>query len=113
MYKISNITEYPLQKKTLSLPDGNQVEITLYFIDLQKCWVIKELVYNEIIIRNMTIVNNPNILREFKNILPFGLLVSCAEGRDPQFINDFSESACEMFILSKEEVESYEEFLSA
>lgn len=107
------MTEYPLQKKTLSLPDGNQVELTFYFIDMQKCWVIKELLYNDLIINNITLVTNPNILREFKNILPFGLLVSCAEGRDPQFIGDFSSDACEIFILSKEECLMYEEFLSA
>jgi len=112
VYRIQQISDYPLQTKRITLPSGLQVVLTFYFIPMQKTWVIRKLVYDTIEINNIKIVTNPNILRDQKNILPFGISCQCEEDRDPQFPEDFQSDACKLYLLSPEEVESYEAYLS-
>ncbi|AFC22581.1 hypothetical protein phi1422_0061 [Bdellovibrio phage phi1422] len=112
MFKVQKITSYPLQKKTLNLPDGSQVRITLAFIPMQLCWVIKELTYKDFTLNSYTVVTGLNILRQFRNIIPFGIAVKCKENRDPVFVEDFQSEKAEMFLLSKEECQQVEDFLS-
>lgn len=112
MFYIQQITNYPLQNKTLNLSDGSFVEITLKFVPQQKAWFIDSLVYGEKTINNIKVVTNPNILRQFKNILPFGIACTSTEGRDPQFAEDFMEQKCSLYLLSRDELARYEEFLS-
>lgn len=113
MFKMQRINEYPLQRKTFNLPDGDLIEVTLYFMPMQKMWVFREIIYNEIIIRNVKIVSSVNILRQFKNIIPFGIACDSTEGRDPQFSRDFLEGKNTLYILSQAETQQIEDYLSA
>lgn len=112
MFQIQNITSYAHQGKSLVLPDGTRVEIDIQFFPLRKCWVIKRLAYQDFILQSYKLVAGTNLLRQFKNIIPFGLAVFSPEGRDPQFEQDFSEGTHKVFILTQEEVELYEDKLS-
>lgn len=112
MFKIQNITTYGYQGKSLVLPDGTRIEIDIQFVELRKCWVIKRLAYQDFLLHSHKIVNGTNILRQFKNILPFGLACYSPSGRDPQFLEDFSEGDHQLFILTQDEVQQYEDRLS-
>ena len=112
MYKISAITSDPLQKQTFNLPDGTQLKMTIYFVYQQRGWFIRELVYNNIVIRGMRICNGINILEQFKNKLPFGLACLTKANREPMNIEDFSSGASALYILSASEVQSYSRYLS-
>lgn len=113
MFRIQNITSYPYQGKSLVLPDGTRVEIDIQFFPLRKCWVIKRLSYQDFLLHSYKIVNGTNILRQFKNILPFGLACYDPSGRDPQFLEDFTEQGSHrLFILTQDEVQRYEDRLS-
>lgn len=113
MYKINDILNYPLQTKILTLPTGEQLTITLYFVSMQNSWFIRELTYLDFIARNIKVVASPNLLRQFKNIIPFGLLCSSSQGRDPQLMPDFFSGANALYVLSEEEVDNLEESFSA
>ena len=47
---------------------------------------------------------HPNIIRQWRNILPFGLAVASVDGIDPFNIDDFSASRVSVYTLSAEEV---------
>jgi len=53
-------------------------------------------------------VTSPNILRNYKNILPFGISIITEDGSEPFLIDDFSTGRVGFFVLNKEEVESFE-----
>ena len=112
MFKIQNITNYPYQSKSLVLPDGTRVEIDMQFFPLRKCWVINRLSYQDFLLYSHKIVAGVNIIRQFKNRIPFGLACYSPTKRDPQFAEDFSEGDLELFILTQEEVQQYEDSLS-
>lgn len=112
MFKIQNITDYPNQGKSLVLPDGTRIQIEIQFFPLRKCWFINRLTYEDFVLNTFKIVAGVNILRQFKNQIPFGLGCYSPDQRDPQFAEDFSEGNIELFILTQEEVQAYEDSLN-
>lgn len=112
MYEIQQITSDPYQKQTLVLPDGTTMQLTIYFVPMQYGWFITSLVYGTFAIQSLRITNNPNMLRQFKNKIPFGLACFSKNDREPSLQEDFSSGASVLYILSAAEVAQYEEFLS-
>lgn len=111
MNKINQITNNTRQKQTVPLPDGTSFDISIYFVPMQYGWFIEELNYQGFKITCMRIVNSPNLLRQFKNQLPFGLACISNDDREPSLQDDFKSGASNLFTISKEEILQYEEFL--
>lgn len=112
MFIIQQITSDPLQRQTLILPDGTSLTLTMYFIPLQTGWFITDLVYGNFELTGLRITLSPNMLRQFKNQIPFGL--ACYgnnTNREPTQQQDFSSNNFSLYILSQAEVQEYEDFL--
>jgi len=113
MLLIQQVTSDTLQKQTIVLEDGSSFTITLYFMPLQYGWFIQELVYGDFILRGVRVSNSPNILRQWKNKIPFGLACISKGKREPYFIDDFSSANSSLYVLTESEVQAYEDYLSA
>lgn len=112
MYIIQQVTSDPLQRQTLILPDGTSLTMTIYFRPLQAGWFINELVYGSFILQGVRLTVSPNILRQFKNQIPFGLAcLGNNTNREPTQQQDFSSKAFSLYILSAAEVIAYENYL--
>lgn len=112
MNQINQISNDPLQTLIFSLPNGNQVSMTIYFIPMQYGWFITNLTYGDFVLNGVRITNNPNILRQFKNQIDFGLACFSASEREPSQQNDFATDASSLYILTSDEVQEYEDFLN-
>lgn len=112
MLRIQQITRAPLQRQTLVLPNGSNLVLTLYFRPLQLGWFINELTYGNFVLRGVRITNSPNILNQFKNIIPFGLGCFSTANREPSLQEDFASGTSKLYILTQTEVNEYSEFLS-
>lgn len=110
MKLIQSITDAPLQEVSILLDDGTIFKMELYYIDMQLGWFINSLEYEGILIKGKRICNSPNILHQFKNILPFGIACLTVENREPTLIEDFSSGASQLLILTEEETEQYQDF---
>ncbi len=113
MLRIQQVTIDPLQKQTLVLGDGTTISLELYFRPQQLGWFINELVYRNFVLRGVRVTNSPNMLNQWRNLLPFGLACFSAVNREPSLLEDFSSGASKLYILTEAEVEEYAEFLSA
>ena len=78
---------------------------------MQYAWFIEELSYGDFIVQGMRISNNLNILRQFKNQIPFGLACVSVNEREPMLQEDFNSGNSKLYILTSEEVEAYEDYL--
>lgn len=112
MFRIEKITTDPLQTQSLQLPDGTKINLTLYFVPMQYGWFIKELKYGDFVLNNLRITNGANILRQYKNQIPFGLGCVSDNDREPSQQQDFSSEASKLYILDAADVELYEDYLS-
>lgn len=112
MFLIQQITNDPLQKQTLILPDGTQLTLTIYFVPLQLGWFITNLTYQSFVIQGLRITNSPNMLLQFQHQIPFGLACFSTQNREPSQQQDFSSGASQLYILSAAEVAQYQELLN-
>jgi hypothetical protein len=112
MRLIAGITEDPKQKRAVVLEDGTQFEITMEYYELQFGWFITELIYEDFTLHGLRITNQPNLLRQWKNILPFGLACRTKDDREPTLIQDFSSGQSQLIVLSEAEAQEFEDFLS-
>ncbi len=113
MFLIQQITTQPRQSQTLVLPDGSLLNLSIYFIPMQFGWFVTSLTYGDFVLNGLRITVSPNMLRQFKNQIPFGFsCVSNGQNREPSQQQDFSSGAFSLFLLDQAEVNQYEELLA-
>lgn len=111
MLLIQQITNDPLQQQTLVLADGTQLLIQLYFRPMQYGWFFNQITYGAFQLQGLRITNNPNMLLQWRNLIPFGLACYSTAMREPSQQDDFASGASKLYLLSAAEVVQYTEFL--
>lgn len=108
MQIINTLTNYPNQRHSLVIEDGESANFHLYFSGRQMSWYY-DIEYKDIIINGNKVVLTPNSLRQYKNILPFGLTFYTDGFVEPFKLDDFSSGRIKMAILNSDEVKQIEE----
>ena len=112
---LTEISDDSKQLFTVVLENNQTFNFALEFLDQQERWIYN-LTYEpaDLTIQGSSIVNSPNILRQFERIIDFGIGIITDQGDDPSFIDDFSSGRATINILTAEEVQAVEEtFYSA
>jgi hypothetical protein len=68
---INNISDSPNQCMILSLASGDQVTLNLSYLESQKGWFYS-VVYGSLTLNNRRLVASANMLRAFRDLIPFG-----------------------------------------
>jgi hypothetical protein len=108
MVQIDNLTDDADQKTTIVLEDGSSVTLELFFRPAIERWTVDVTYGTELIVKGMTLTLHPNILRGWRNLIPFGMMVYSIDGGDPYYIDDFSSQRIKLYIMDSTEVESVE-----
>jgi hypothetical protein len=113
MTEITGITLDPKQNMTLVLPDNSTAPFYLEYIDSQQGWFFS-ISYgsNWTGVTYQRIVTGANMLRAYRNIIPFGLGCMTTDGLEPIFISDFFNGRASLFILDSIDVQSFEGILN-
>lgn len=114
MYVVNQITSDALQTQNLVLPDGTTIVMTIQFVQQQYGWFFNSLAYSptNFLITGIRVCNSPNLLHQFRNLIPFGLACYSVNDREPQLIQDFSSGASTLYVLTAAEVAAYASFLN-
>lgn len=108
MIFIDRISNAPKQSYTLNGPNNEQIKFFLWYAPSQQTWFFS-IQYLDITIRGLQFVVGPNILRNYRNLIPFGLAVTSIDGLDPLYISDFTVGRISAFLLSQAEVDEIED----
>lgn len=108
MQEITTLTTSPNQLHTLVLDNNDTADFRLYYAARMQEWFY-DLSYQNFIINGAKVVLTPNSLRQFKNILPFGIAFYSDDDIEPFQITDFGYGRVKMGILNAEEVKQIEE----
>lgn len=108
MKEIVEITNNPKQMFSFQLDNGGLITIRLYYIESQIGWFF-DLEYDGIVSNCHRLTNSPNIIREARNIFPFGIACSVSDGQEPYFLDDFVNGRVQFYVLDKDDVEYIEE----
>lgn len=112
MQQLKGFTQSPFQTAKLPLEINEEAIIRLKFSPTQYSWYF-DIEYGDIISNGNKLVLGSNILRAFKNIIPFGLALKSLDGVDPFKLDDFTgdNPRVKIYLLNEQEVLEVERIL--
>lgn len=112
MNVINGLTNQAAQVVGLSLPDGSRVTLTLYFRPQQNGWFYDldwpGTTAGPFASRNRRLVTSGNMLRQFRDYVPFGLAVFTPDNSDPMTQNCFVDGTATLVLLNAADVTAVE-----
>lgn len=92
MFQVNNLTVRPNQTSTAILADGTTVTLTFTYRPAVQRWSL-DVACRAFSAKGLGLSAHPNLLRLWRNDIPFGLQVSTQDGTDPFLANDLDCSA--------------------
>lgn len=112
MKQITTLTSSPKQKMQLVLDNNETADFYIYYNGRVQSWFF-DISYNETIINCVKVCLHPNILRQFRRIIPFGLAFLSESKVEPFELTSFSSGQTGFYVLNSEEVETVEELITS
>lgn len=103
MRLIDRLTDAAYQQSILTGNPGQNITLTVRFLPSQQLWMA-DIVYNDFALYGIGLVNAYNLLRGYRNNIPFGLLLATDDGQDPYVLNAFSSGYAKLYLLDADEV---------
>ena len=104
MNRLDGIRATGSQRLSTFASNGDVVIIILNYRPAIREFSI-DVEWKDFILRGQRVFTSPNILYQYKEVIPFGIGVTTQELGEPFLINDFSTERCNMYILTPAEVE--------
>lgn len=94
MFQLTNLTISPRQAATAVLADGTSVFLTFIYRPAIQRWTV-DVSYPTLgfTANGLGLATHPNLLRLWRNLLPFGLQITTIDGTDPFLASDLDDSA--------------------
>lgn len=110
-YEINGITSDPYQTFNIDVPETSEkLYLELRYFSTQMMWCLN-FQYKDITENGIKLTLSPNILRNYRNIIPFGLSVYAEDTIYPLSIDDFETGRVKLYILPETYVNNLEECL--
>lgn len=112
MQIVTGITTQPSQQLALTLDDGTLVGVLLTYIDQQTGWFANFTgPFACMPINGLRLTASPNVLRQWKRILDFGLGIARVDGTDPLLIGDLADPQTTILLLNSSDLATIESTL--
>lgn len=98
MKQIQGLTSQPKQQFTIPLVDGSRVSCYMEYRTQQSGWFL-DLTWQDWTLNGMRVFASPNMLRQWQDIIPFGLAVLTTGNVEPLNSTDFSDATAVMVLL--------------
>ncbi len=104
---INNLTNFADQVTTLQLPDGSEAALELIYNGATERWTMN-VTYApaNFAVNGVGLCCSPNMLRQWQNILPFGIACVTADQTDPVDVNDFYTGRVALYLLTQADIAS-------
>ena len=103
MQQITTLSIDAKQNFKMILDDNTQVQFTFQYRPNQLGWFF-DLVWGDIQKYGIRLTTAPNLLRGYKNILPFGLMVTTNDNDEPYSQDDFVSGYCNLYLLNPTDI---------
>ncbi len=107
MLYINKITNDASQQLILTGIPGIQITMTMRFMPRIQQWMAG-FSYGTFSAQGIPVLGNLNILRQWKNVIPFGISCVCKNGLDPYTVDDFANNAADLFLLNSDDIAQIE-----
>lgn len=106
MQILDTISNDAKQKHTILLDaDSSPIVIRLVYKPTQLGWFMDvEYDTKDFAVYGLRVTTNLNILNQWRNLLPFGIICYCDNAQEPLSIEDFLVERAHLAVLSQDEV---------
>jgi hypothetical protein len=106
MQTLDTISNDAKQKHTILLEkDNTPIVIQLTYKPTQIGWFLDvEYDTKNFAVYGLRVTTNLNILNQWRNVLPFGIICYCEDNQDPLSVEDFLVGRAHLAILNEDEV---------
>jgi len=105
MKLIEGISDQPKQNFSLTLSDGSLVTMRMEYRPAQLGWFYDISWSTTFLARGRRMVASQNILRQFRDIIPFGLICLTKQGLEPLNLRDFALGNAQLYVIEGTEVD--------
>lgn len=88
-YTVNNLTAAAVQTTNALLADGTIVTLTFRYRPAVQRWTV-DVERGTFVAKGLGLATNPNLLRLWRRVIPFGLAVSTKDGTDPFMADDLA-----------------------
>lgn len=107
MYLLNNLGNEPKQKLTMMLEDNTRLVLTFEYKQNQEGWFFG-FTYGDINCQNIRLTTSYNVLRAYRNWLPFGLRCDTVDNCEPIDIDDFVTGYANVYLLTRDDIKAIE-----
>lgn len=107
MKLINKLNSDPIQRAYITGNPGQRIIMDIRFMPRMSLWVA-DFTLDDFSLKGITLLTSPNVLRSYKNIIPFGIACLTDDAEDPRNLNDFESGYASLYLLTQEEVEAIE-----
>ena len=107
MYQLTQLGNDPKQEIEMLLDNGTRVVFTFEYKANQLGWFFG-FQYDDTSYQNIRLTTSYNILRAYRNWLPFGLRCDTQDMEEPLDLNDFITGYANVYLLTREDVQAIE-----
>ena len=105
MYQLTQLGNDPKQEIEMLLDDGSRVRFYFEYKANQLGWFFG-FQYQDINYQNIRLTTSYNILRAYRNYLPFGLRCDTPDMEEPIDLDDFISGYATVYLLTKQDVQT-------
>lgn len=108
MKYIDRITNSPIQTMTLTGNQRQRINLTMRYMPSQQSWFM-DVAYQDFSVYGLQVVASVNMLRNYKNVVPFGFVCTTEQQIDPYRLDDFLTGFAKMYLMNEQDVINIEE----
>jgi len=110
MRQIEGITDNSKQDFSIVLDDGSLLGLSLIYRPTIQRWSF-DITHEKLNLNGKILCTFPNLLRVYRNNIPFGIMIFVLDSTDPIYIDDFLNDRAQIYILSENDVQAIEDSL--
>lgn len=107
MKLLEGLTDQPKQQTTIVLDDGTKATLLMEYRSQQLGWFY-DLTWGDFVLNGVRLVASPNILRGYRNLIPFGISILTKGAVEPLNQSDFVDGTITAVLLDADEVDEVE-----
>lgn len=107
MYQFTSLGNEPKQQIIMIVDENIRVPFNFEYKSNQLGWFFG-FQYGDVNYQNIRLTTSYNILRAYRNWLPFGLRCDTTDDEEPMGIDDFTSGYASVYLLTKEDVQTIE-----
>lgn len=112
MRLLDSLNDAADQLLNFPIGDGTSAKLEFKYLSGIQRWTV-DVTHPLLILVGYNLSMGPNILRPWRNLIPFGMAVDSINGLDPMNLEDFNNGICQIYMLSAAEVQVVEQQILA